>query len=199
MLCARAVLAYFIAAVSPNMDVANAALPAYVTSLLFFVGLLLRIQDQPNYWKWVSGLPSLSHLCHGPRLQRTPPCLRVTDSRTACYCAVQYGYIDFLKYAWSAQMINQFEGSYTRVLEGMTVRMSACAWRPHAFHLWIMLMNIRLQCIDQVLEFYGLNGKNKWAQLGYESLFFAGFTILAWAVRLLDVAQQLVHCFASLC
>jgi hypothetical protein len=47
-----AVLAYAIASVSPNMDVANAALPAYVTSLLFFVGLLLRIQDQPDYWKW---------------------------------------------------------------------------------------------------------------------------------------------------
>ena len=50
--CARAVLAYAIAAVSPTMDIANAALPAYVTSLLFFVGLLLRIQDQPAYWKW---------------------------------------------------------------------------------------------------------------------------------------------------
>ncbi|KAK9904696.1 hypothetical protein WJX75_000743 [Coccomyxa subellipsoidea] len=109
------VLAYAIASVSPNMDVANAALPAYVTSLLFFVGLLLRIQDQPAYWKW-------------------------------------YGYIDFLKYAWSAQMINQFETSHTRVLEGLTV-----------------------------LEFYGLEKQNKWAQLGYESLFFIGFTILAWA------------------
>ena len=51
-----AVLAYAIASVSPTMDVANAALPAYVTSLLFFVGLLLRIQDQPAYWKWVSVL-----------------------------------------------------------------------------------------------------------------------------------------------
>ena len=50
--CWCAVLAYAIASVSPNMDVANAALPAYVTSLLFFVGLLLRIQDQPAYWKW---------------------------------------------------------------------------------------------------------------------------------------------------
>lgn len=39
------------------MDVANAALPAYVTSLLFFVGLLLRIQDQPNYWKWCAHRP----------------------------------------------------------------------------------------------------------------------------------------------
>ena len=34
----------------------------------------------------------------------------------------------------------------------------------------------------QVLEFYGLEKQNKWAQLGYESLFFIGFTILAWAV-----------------
>ena len=34
----------------------------------------------------------------------------------------------------------------------------------------------------QVLEFYGLEKQNKWAQLGYESLFFAGFTFLAWAV-----------------
>ena len=54
-------LAYAIAAVSPTMDIANAALPAYVTSLLFFVGLLLRVQDQPNYWKWCVP-PALSRL-----------------------------------------------------------------------------------------------------------------------------------------
>jgi hypothetical protein len=89
-MCAHAVLAYFIAAVSPNMDVANAALPAYVTSLLFFVGLLLRIQDQPNYWKWVSGLPGpavpcmqagvpglLSHAC-------TPVCLACCPVHANC-------------------------------------------------------------------------------------------------------------------
>ena len=52
-------LAYAIAAVSPTMDIANAALPAYVTSLLFFVGLLLRIQDQPAYWKWCVTAPPL--------------------------------------------------------------------------------------------------------------------------------------------
>jgi ATP-binding cassette, subfamily G (WHITE), member 2 len=34
------VLAYLIAALSPNMDVANAALPAYVVTLLFFAGKL---------------------------------------------------------------------------------------------------------------------------------------------------------------
>lgn len=85
---ARAALGYFIAAVSPNMDVANAALPAYVTVLLFFVGLLLRPQDQPSYWRWFS-------------------------------------YLDFLKYAWSAQMINQFEGSHAIALDFQTVK--ACA------------------------------------------------------------------------
>ena len=45
-------MAYFLAAASPNMDVANAALPAYVVSLLFFVGLLIRHIDQPDYWSW---------------------------------------------------------------------------------------------------------------------------------------------------
>ncbi|EFN50715.1 hypothetical protein CHLNCDRAFT_142571 [Chlorella variabilis] len=46
------VLAYTIAALSPNMDVANAALPTYVTALLFFAGCLIRWEDIPNYWKW---------------------------------------------------------------------------------------------------------------------------------------------------
>lgn len=50
----------------------------------------------------------------------------------------RYGYIDFLKYAWSAQMINQFETSHTRVLEGLTVSSSpSCipcskSWRINA-------------------------------------------------------------------
>ena len=45
-------LAYFIAAISPTLEVANSALPAYVVSLLFFVGLLIRYQDMPDYWSW---------------------------------------------------------------------------------------------------------------------------------------------------
>lgn len=47
-----AVLAYFVATASPNMDVANASLPAYGVTLLFFAGFLLRLQDMPNYWYW---------------------------------------------------------------------------------------------------------------------------------------------------
>lgn len=46
------VLAYCIAALSPNMDVANAALPSYVVTLLFFAGFLLRWDDIPKWWQW---------------------------------------------------------------------------------------------------------------------------------------------------
>ena len=34
------------------MEIANSLYPAYVVSLLFFVGLLIRMPDIPNYWKW---------------------------------------------------------------------------------------------------------------------------------------------------
>lgn len=109
-------LGYAIASAAPNMDVANAALPAYVTTLLFFVGLLLRPQDQPKYWRW-------------------------------------YSYVDFLKYAWQAQMVNQFEGEQTlRALDG-----------------------------GSILDFYSIGVANKWEQVAYESFFFWAFAILAWA------------------
>lgn len=52
---------------------------------------------------------------------------------------------------------------------------------------------IWLPGVLQVLEFYGLDGKNKWAQLGYEALFFAAFTLIAWAVRGLCLTLSLVH------
>jgi ATP-binding cassette, subfamily G (WHITE), member 2 len=58
--------------VAPNMDVANALLPTYVVTLLFFAGFLLRFDDMPPWWKW-------------------------------------YSYINFLRYAWSAVMVNNFE------------------------------------------------------------------------------------------
>lgn len=58
-------LGYAISSAAPNMDVANAALPAYVTTLLFFVGLLLRVQDQPAYWRWYSKLDFLKYAWQG--------------------------------------------------------------------------------------------------------------------------------------
>ena len=51
-----AVLAQLIAALSPNMDVANAALPAYVVTLAFTGGFLIRWAAIPNYYKWYAVL-----------------------------------------------------------------------------------------------------------------------------------------------
>ena len=45
-------LAYFVASMSPTMEIASAALPTYVVSLLFYAGFLLRWKNIPNYWKW---------------------------------------------------------------------------------------------------------------------------------------------------
>jgi ABC-type polysaccharide/polyol phosphate export permease len=53
-ICTCAVLAYFVAAMSPNMDVANAALPVYVSTLLFFGGFLFTFDAMPPWWKWYS-------------------------------------------------------------------------------------------------------------------------------------------------
>lgn len=49
-------VAYFISSISPNMDVANAAVPAYVITLLFFAGQLMRWDDIPEYWRWYAYL-----------------------------------------------------------------------------------------------------------------------------------------------
>ena len=46
------VLAYLVSAISPNMEAANAILPTYVVTLLFFAGWLIRRDDIPAYWSW---------------------------------------------------------------------------------------------------------------------------------------------------
>ena len=46
------ILAYLISALSPNMEAANALLPTYVVTLLFFSGFLIRPDDTPVYWRW---------------------------------------------------------------------------------------------------------------------------------------------------
>jgi len=53
-LCVGIVLAYFVASISPNMDVANALLPLYCITLMFFMGFLFRLQDIPPWWYWYS-------------------------------------------------------------------------------------------------------------------------------------------------
>ena len=62
-------------------------------------------------------------------------------------------YADFMSHAWHAQMANEFGGRPDALLDGVPI-----------------------------LEFYNVTG-TKWANLGYEATFFAGFFCFAWAVR----------------
>jgi ABC-type multidrug transport system ATPase subunit len=48
------VLAYVVAAIAPNMEAANALLPAYVTVCMFFGGLFIVFDEIPVGWKWFS-------------------------------------------------------------------------------------------------------------------------------------------------
>lgn len=48
------VLAYLVAALAPNMDAANAMLPTYVTTCMYFGGLFILFDEIPVGWKWYS-------------------------------------------------------------------------------------------------------------------------------------------------
>ncbi|PNW71306.1 hypothetical protein CHLRE_16g648700v5 [Chlamydomonas reinhardtii] len=50
--CVGISLAYFVASFAPNMDVANALLPIYAVTLMFFAGFLIRPAEMPPWWKW---------------------------------------------------------------------------------------------------------------------------------------------------
>ncbi|WIA12825.1 hypothetical protein OEZ85_006453 [Tetradesmus obliquus] len=60
-LCVGIVLAYFVAALAPSMDVANAALPVYVSTLLYFGGFLFTFSTMPPWWKWYSFINPLRY------------------------------------------------------------------------------------------------------------------------------------------
>jgi ATP-binding cassette subfamily G (WHITE) protein 2 len=47
-------LAYAVAALVPSMDAANALLPAYVTTCVYFGGLFLVFDKIPSAWRWYS-------------------------------------------------------------------------------------------------------------------------------------------------
>ena len=47
-------LAYAVAAIAPNMDAANAMLPTYVTTCMYFGGLFLLFDEIPIGWYWFS-------------------------------------------------------------------------------------------------------------------------------------------------
>eukprot|EP00227_Mantoniella_beaufortii_P007206 CAMPEP_0197606508 /NCGR_PEP_ID=MMETSP1326-20131121/45194_1 /TAXON_ID=1155430 /ORGANISM="Genus nov. species nov., Strain RCC2288" /LENGTH=625 /DNA_ID=CAMNT_0043174433 /DNA_START=168 /DNA_END=2045 /DNA_ORIENTATION=- len=55
------VLAYLISALAPNMEAANALLPTYVVTLLFFAGFLIRPADTPVYWQWYTHIDLMKY------------------------------------------------------------------------------------------------------------------------------------------
>uniref|UniRef100_A0A7S3VU76 ABC transporter domain-containing protein n=1 Tax=Dunaliella tertiolecta TaxID=3047 RepID=A0A7S3VU76_DUNTE len=107
-------LAYFIAALSPTMDVANALLPLYAVTLLFFAGFLFRFDNIPPWWKW-------------------------------------YSYLNFLRYAWSALMRNQFDAMGDPPFLDTTVT-----------------------------DYYNIGGIDPDAHVGFLAIFFGVFFLLAW-------------------
>ncbi len=50
------ILAYFVAALAPNMEAANAILPTYVVTCLYFGGLLMTFDSMPPCWAWYSNI-----------------------------------------------------------------------------------------------------------------------------------------------
>lgn len=118
------VLAYFVAAFSPNLDAANALVPTYCTTLLFFGGFIISFDSMPAYWKW-------------------------------------YSYIGFVRYAWGALMVNQFD---------------------HNDPIW--------NDNTTVLATYSFQHVDKWSYVGYLSLFFPVFFALAWITMSLKKYQS---------
>jgi ABC-type multidrug transport system ATPase subunit len=67
-------LAYAIASLAPDVDTASAMLPTYVTTVMFVGGLIMLIEEIPDWWAW-------------------------------------YGWTSFIRYAWAALMLTQFDGT----------------------------------------------------------------------------------------
>ena len=72
-----------------------------------------------------------------------------------------YAYIDFLRYAWAAVMINQFDGRTEEApVAGGPI---AIAGTP-------------------IAEYYSHDDfGSKWEPIGYEALFFVAFFFMSWA------------------
>eukprot|EP00890_Picochlorum_soloecismus_P004838 jgi/Picsp_1/5355/NSC_02716-R1_abc family transporter: multidrug len=56
MIWVAVTLAYFAAAISPNLEWGMILCAGYVVTLIFFAGILIRVQDIPNYWQWMTDI-----------------------------------------------------------------------------------------------------------------------------------------------
>lgn len=88
-------LAYTVAAVSPNMDVANAALPTIVTIWLFFIGYIIRVVDTPLYWRWFCNLDFLRFAWGALMINQFKDCsVTPGDGRTVCPFGGSYNILE---------------------------------------------------------------------------------------------------------
>lgn len=94
--CAGVSLGYMIAALSPNMHVANAVLPIYVTVLLFFAGLLIVHSSIPDGWRWFSYIDFLRYAWGSLMMNQFP------DDINLGYVTVlqQFDLDGYEKWAW---------------------------------------------------------------------------------------------------
>ena len=56
MIWVAVTLAYFAAAISPNLEWGMILCAGYVVTLIFFAGILIRVQDIPSYWQWMTDI-----------------------------------------------------------------------------------------------------------------------------------------------
>ena len=119
-------LAYTIAALVPSLDAANALLPLYVATCLYFGGFLIVTDKIPKGWLW-------------------------------------YSYTVFLRYGWTALMVNQFQDNDSKLSAGS----------------------------NGILEFYGLENQDKWANFGWLCLIFSIVALIgACAMQFIDYSRR---------
>ena len=115
-LCIGIVLAYLVAAISPSMEVANAALPAYAVTLLFFVSSkrlhIAAIWVEPGVCCCVLSFPAAPDTSLTvPGLPAACPLLGLQAGQLITFNTMPpwwkwYSYIDLLRYAWGALMVS---------------------------------------------------------------------------------------------
>jgi ABC-type multidrug transport system permease subunit len=173
------VLAYFIAALSPNMDVANAALPTYVVSLLFFSGFLIRYDDIPNYWKWYSFIDFLKY-AWGALMKNQFAGERNIDVSFCTISAPRAGAMAGSNLAAAQLASPLLLLPQLQPAPNSSHRPRGRGAQPRAYHRAFEPPSLLLPPVLQfvpgqtVLDYYNLAGINRWGWLGIEACFTTG-------------------------
>ena len=174
---ARAVLAYVVAACAPTMDIANAALPMFVITQMFFTGFLIREADMPVYWRyWAPYADFIRHAWHAQM-------------------ANQFGGRPDVLFAGVEPVLQ-----YYAIRCAVLIAAGACTMQQRMWLRWLSLVCTVCHMLLRHVEYPGMPSSQPsaaggylnfllasreaaWASLGYASLFFLGFFCFAWLVR----------------